>query len=151
MSLSQLRLVSEPVIENGKIVVERGLYDDKGEKIDVLYRQTYPIEHLIHDEDPVTKEKVGQLLMKLVEEKELAVINPPSAFLLQSKAIMALIWGLHEEQHPFYTEEEQHWIHTYFLPTYLEADWFQQQGILYVKKPAFGREGDTVEIYKGNW
>lgn len=150
MSLSQLRLVPEHVIENGEIVVERGLYDDQGEKIDVLYRQTYPIEHLIHDEDPVTKEKVGQLLMKLVEEKELAMINPPSAFLLQSKAIMALIWGLHEERHPFYTEEEQYWIHTYFLPTYLDADLLQQQGIFYVKKPSFGREGDTVEIYKGN-
>ncbi len=149
MSLNQLRLVSEPIMENGKVVVERGLYDDKGEKIDVLYRQTYPIEHLILDEDPVSKERVGQLVMKLVKEKELAIINPPSAFLLQSKAIMALIWGLHEEEHPFYTEEEHHWIHTYFLPTYLDEDAFQQQGMAYVKKPSFGREGDTVEIYKG--
>ena len=149
MSLNQLRLVPESIMVNGKVVVERGLYDDKGEKIDVLYRQTYPIEHLIHDEDPITKEQVGQLLMKLVEDKELTVINPPSAFLLQSKAIMALIWGLHEEQHPFYTMEEHDWIQTYFLPTYLEKDLFQQQGLSYVKKPSFGREGDTVEIFKG--
>lgn len=149
MNLNQLRLVSEPIMENGQVVIERGLYDDKGEKIDVLYRQTYPIEHLIHDEDPVTKEKVGQLVMKLVEEKELAVINPPSAFLLQSKAIMALIWGLHEEQHPFYSMEEHQWIEDLFLPTYLDQDLFLQRGIAYVKKPSFGREGDTVEIYRG--
>lgn len=148
MSLDQLRIVSEPIVENGKIVTERGLYDRNGEKIDVLYRQTYPIEHLVNDEDPMTKEKVGQLLMELVEEKELAVLNPPSAFLLQSKAVMALIWGLHEENHSFYTEEEHSWIHTYFLPTYLDEDVFLQQGMAYVKKPSFGREGDTVEIYE---
>jgi glutathionylspermidine synthase len=138
------------VIANGEVILERGLYDHNGEKIDVLYRQTYPIEHLIDDEDPVTKDKVGQLLMKLVEEKELAILNPPSAFLLQSKAIMALIWGLYEARHSFYTTEEHDWISTYFLPTYLDEDFFQQQGITYVKKPSFGREGDSVEIYRGN-
>lgn len=150
LSLSQLRLVPENITENGKVVIGRGLYDGNGEKIDVLYRQTYPIEHLVLDEDPVTNEKVGTLLMKLVEEKELAIINPPSAFLLQSKAVMAVIWGLHENGHSFYTEEEHHWIHTYFLPTYLDEDFFLEQGIAYVKKPAFGREGDTVEIYNGS-
>ena len=150
MNLSELRLVLEPIIENGNVVVQRGLYDSNDEKIDVLYRQTYPIEHLILDEDPETNEKVGILLMKLVQEKELAIINPPSAFLLQSKAVMALIWGLHEDGHPFYTEEEHHWIHSYFLPTYLDEDLFLEKGISYVKKPSFGREGDTVEIYKGN-
>jgi glutathionylspermidine synthase len=150
MNLSELRLVPQPIIENGNVVVQRGLYDSNGEKIDVLYRQTYPIEHLILDEDPETNEKVGILLMKLVQEKELAIINPPSAFLLQSKAVMALIWGLHEDGHPFYTEEEHHWIHSYFLPTYLDEDLFLEKGISYVKKPSFGREGDTVEIYKGN-
>ncbi|KAA9017970.1 glutathionylspermidine synthase family protein [Niallia endozanthoxylica] len=150
LGLSQLRLVAEPVMENGQTILERGLYDEQGDKIDVLYRQTYPIEHLVDDEDPETKEKVGQLLMKLVEEKELAILNPPSAFLLQSKAVMALIWGLHEEKHSFFTEEEHYWIHTYFLPTYLDKDYFLEQGISYVKKPSFGREGDTIEIFTGS-
>ena len=149
MSLNELRLIPESIVENGNTIIERGLYDSNGEKIDVLYRQTYPIEHLILDKDPVTKEKVGVSLMKLVEDKELAILNPPSAFLLQSKAVMALIWGLHETMNSFYTEEEHHWIHMYFLPTYLDEDLFQEQNIPYVKKPAFGREGDTVEIYQG--
>lgn len=149
MSLSELRIIPESIEENGNVVIERGLYDSNGEKIDVLYRQTYPIEHLILDEDPVTKEQVGVSLMKLVEDQELAILNPPSAFLLQSKAVMALIWGLHETRNPFYTEEEHHWINTYFLPTYLDEDLFLEQGIPYVKKPSFGREGDTVEIYQG--
>lgn len=150
LSLGQLRLVTEPIRENGEIITDRGLYDNEGEQIDVLYRQTYPIEHLVDDEDPETKEKVGQELMKLVEEKKLAVINPPSAFLLQSKAVLALIWGLHEERHSFFTEEEHNWIHTYFLPTYLDEDYFLRQGFAYVKKPSFGREGDTVEIFAGS-
>lgn len=147
MDFSQLQLVDEPILENEEVVLPQGLYDRSGEKIDVLYRQTYPIEHLIYDEDPITKEKVGQSLMKLVEQQDLAIVNPPSAFLLQSKAIMALIWGLHEEQHSFYTPEEHNAIHKYFLPTYLDPDVFLQQGQSFVKKPSFGREGDTVEIF----
>jgi glutathionylspermidine synthase len=147
ISLSDLRLVAHPIIEDEEVICEPGLYDSQGQKIDVLYRQTYPIEHLVLDEDPVTKEKVGQLLMKLVEEKQLTIINPPSAFLLQSKAIMALIWGLHEENHSFYSKEEHEWIHQYFLPTYLDEDVFIEKKMMYVKKPAFGREGDTVEVY----
>ncbi|MFC7686988.1 glutathionylspermidine synthase family protein [Ureibacillus sp. GCM10028918] len=147
MDFNQLRIVNEPIIESRQIILSPGLYDANGNKIDLLYRQTYPIEHLIHDEDPLTKEKVGQMLMKLVEQKELAILNPPSAFLLQSKAIMALIWGLHEERHSFYTQEEHEIIERYFLATYLDPDEFLHKGQTYVKKPAFGREGDTVEIY----
>lgn len=147
MDFNQLQLVDEPIIENEVVVLQQGLYDIYREKIDLLYRQTYPIEHLIYDEDPLTKEKVGQSLMKLVEQHDLAIVNPPSAFLLQSKAIMALVWGLHEEQHSFYTREEHNAIHKYFLPTYLDPDMFLQQGQSFVKKPAFGREGDTVEIF----
>ncbi|MGE7915084.1 glutathionylspermidine synthase family protein [Lysinibacillus xylanilyticus] len=143
----QLQLVDEPILESEEVILAQGLYDINGEKIDVLYRQTYPIEHLIHDVDPITKDKVGQSLMNLVEQQQLAVVNPPSAFLLQSKAIMALIWGLHEEQHSFFTAEEHNAIHKYFLPTYLDSDIFLQQGQSFVKKPTFGREGDTVEIF----
>ncbi|WP_431026996.1 glutathionylspermidine synthase family protein [Lysinibacillus sp. LZ02] len=123
-----------------------GLFDEEGKKIDVLYRQTFPIENLILDEDH-DGNPIGLWLLELVEQKKLAIINPPSAFLLQNKVVQAVIWGLHEEQHPFFTEQEHQWIDDYFLPTYLEADVFLQKGLAYVKKPAFGREGDTVEIF----
>ncbi|WP_243290882.1 glutathionylspermidine synthase family protein [Bacillus sp. FJAT-47783] len=129
------------------IVSGEGLYDQKGRKIDILYRQTYPLEHLILDEDPITKEKVGIQLLELVTNHQLAMINPISAFLLQSKAVQAVIWGLFEQHHPYFTEEEHQWIYTYFLPTYLDDNFFTEKGIPYVKKPSFGREGDTVEIY----
>ncbi|NMH70749.1 glutathionylspermidine synthase family protein [Bacillus sp. RO3] len=123
-----------------------GLYTPNGERIDVLYRSTYPIEHLVDDQDPLTGEPVGQELMQMVVERKVAVLNPPSAFLLQSKGVQALIWGLHEEGSPYYTEEEHRWIERYFLPTYLDPETFVENGMTYVQKPAFGREGDTVKI-----
>ncbi|MDZ5471673.1 glutathionylspermidine synthase family protein [Bacillus sp. 31A1R] len=148
IALSDLHLVSEPFEESDR-VMERGLYTPNGEKIDVLYRQTYPLEHLIEDRDPSTGEYVGKLLLDLVKEGRLTIINPPSAFLLQSKAIQALIWGLHENGHSYFTEEEHHVIQTYFLPTYLDPDYFYEKKERYVKKPSFGREGDTIVIYEG--
>lgn len=123
-----------------------GLFDENGVKIDILYRQTFPIENLITDED-IQGNKIGLWLLELVENGKLAIINPPSAFLLQNKAVLAVIWGLHMDNHPFFTKEEHLWIEDYFLPTYLEPDFFIEQGIPFVKKPVFGREGDTVEIY----
>jgi len=144
--LSQLRIVPASTVEEGEHI-EAGVYDQHGQKIDVLYRQTYPLEHLIEDEDPSTHEKVGHMLLTLAQQKQVAIINPPSAFLLQSKAVQALIWALHEQHHPFFTKEEHHIIETYFLPTYLEEDPFIERKQAFVKKPSFGREGDTVEIY----
>ncbi|OYD56813.1 glutathionylspermidine synthase [Fictibacillus aquaticus] len=132
-----------------QIISGEGLFDGEGRKIDVLYRQTFPVESLIKDVDPESGEDVGLQLMELVIEKKLAVVNPPSAFLLQSKAVMAVIWGLHEEKSPFFTDEEHDWIKQCFLPTYLEPDVFIAKGESYVKKPVFGREGDTVEIFDG--
>jgi glutathionylspermidine synthase len=132
------------------IIKGEALLDQNGIPIDVLYRQTFPIESLILDKDPTTDAKIGEQLLELVALKKLAIINPPSAFLMQNKALMSVIWGLHEEESPFFSKEEHGWIDTYFLPTYLEPDLFIKQGVKYVKKPVFGREGDTVEIFDGD-
>lgn len=131
-----------------KLQIRRGvgLFDEDGYKIDVLYRQTFPIESLIKDEDH-ERNPIGLWLLELIEEGKLSIINPPSAFLLQNKAVQAVIWGLHEESHSFFTEQEHEWIEEYFLPTYLESDYFTQKGVPFVKKPSFGREGDTIEIF----
>jgi glutathionylspermidine synthase len=147
--LHELHVVAEDVPLSGGGVLRRGLYDGEGRRIDVLYRQTYPLEHLVEDrsEDGT---KVGIQLLELWKEREVALINPPSAFLLQSKAVQALIWGLYEEGNPFFTEEERQWIYEHFLPTYLDEEYFLNQQMMYVQKPAFGREGDTVVIKNGN-
>jgi len=134
-------------LEELRIIEGEGLVDADGDIIDVLYRQTFPIENLILDEDPETKEKVGLQLLDLVRNKKLAIVNPLSAFLLQTKAVQAVIWGLHEQEHSFFTEEEHEWINEHFLATYLENDVFVSNNMKYVKKPCFGREGDTIEIY----
>lgn len=123
-----------------------GLFDEDGKKIDILYRQTFPIENLIQDEDDA-QNKIGLWLIELVAQNLLTMVNPPSAFLLQNKAVQAVIWGLHEEQNSFFSAEEHNWIDEYFLPTYIDESPFLKKGLSYVKKPVFGREGDTVEIY----
>ncbi len=146
MGLSRLPVSYQP-LHSLQIVQHEGLFDESGRKIDVLYRQTYPMEHLVEDLEPVSNEKIGIQLLELVAEKKLSIVNPISAFLLQSKAVQAVIWGMMELEHPYFTEQEREWIRTYFLPTYLESDPFIKQGIQYVKKPSFGREGDTVEIF----
>ncbi|WP_079509215.1 glutathionylspermidine synthase family protein [Mesobacillus jeotgali] len=131
------------------ILPGEGLFDERGRKIDILYRQTFPIESLIQDEDTLGN-KIGLWMLNLIETKKLAVVNPPSAFLLQNKAVLAVIWGLHENDNSFFNKEEHQWIEEYFLPTYFEADYFLDKGIPYVKKPVFGREGDSVRVFDGN-
>lgn len=126
-------------------ITDEALVDTKGLPIDVLYRQTYPFEHLIEDKDPITGEKVGLRLLDLVRKKKLTIVNPPSAFLLQPKAVQALIWGLAQEKE-YFTNEERQWISNYMLPTYLEADALISQ-TPFVQKPSLGREGDTVTIF----
>ncbi len=145
--LKHLAKIPSSYVPLSKLQIDdEGLYDEEGKRIDVLYRQTYPIEQLVLDRGE-QGENIGEMLLDLVLRQKLVILNPPSAFLLQSKVVQAAIWGLHEEKNAFFTEEEHMWIEEYFLPTYLEPDWFMENGYSYVKKPAFGREGDTVEVY----
>ncbi|MDM5238445.1 glutathionylspermidine synthase family protein [Bacillus cereus] len=145
MYLSGLCDVENKVMPMSELrITENALVDRDGAGIDVLYRQTYPIEDLIEDQDPETGDLVGVELLQLVKAGKLFIINPLSAFLLQPKSIQCLIWGLAEEE-AFYTREEQQWIKEYMLPTYLEPDLFLGKGS-FVQKPSFGREGDTITI-----
>ncbi|MFB5250572.1 glutathionylspermidine synthase family protein [Bacillus mycoides] len=145
MYLSGLCHVENKVMPMTELrITDDALVDRDGVPIDVLYRQTYPIEDLIEDQDPKTGDLVGVELLQLVKEGKLFIINPLSAFLLQPKSIQCLIWGLAEEG-AFYTSEEQKWINEYMLPTYLEPDLFFGKSP-FVQKPSFGREGDTITI-----
>ncbi|MGH0941445.1 glutathionylspermidine synthase family protein [Bacillus mycoides] len=149
MYLSGLCHVENKVMPMTELrITDDALVDRDGLPIDVLYRQTYPIEDLIEDQDPETGDLVGVELLQLVKEGKLFIINPLSAFLLQPKSIQCLIWGLAEEG-AFYTSEEQKWIKEYMLPTYLEPDLFLGKSP-FVQKPSFGREGDTITIRDKN-
>lgn len=137
-------------LEDLCIVSGDALYTKNGERIHLLYRQTYPLEFLVLDKDEQTEEAIGVELLQLVTKRKLALCNPISAFLLQSKAVQALIWGLHEINHECFTELEHTWIEKHFLPTYLDSDLFVKNHIPFVEKPVFGREGNTIQIQDGS-
>ena len=144
---SLCKVPSEMVsLKDLRIVKGIGLFTSNGEKIDVLYRQTYPIEYLVEDRSD-NGTLIGVELMKLVQQGKLAVINPLSAFLLQSKAVQAVIWALHGEGNVFFSEEEHEVIQNHFIPTYFSPKTFIEKGKKYVQKPVFGREGDTIIVF----
>ena len=122
-----------------------------GERIDLLYK-LYPTEHLMEDEAP-DGTPVGLELMELVRKRRLAVINPPIAFVLQNKALIALLWATHLAESPLFTPAEHGWIEQYVLPTYLRAQDDQGRPLFagpYVVKPVYGREGGSITIRNGN-
>jgi len=111
--------------------------------IDVWYR-LHALEKLAEDRD-IDGYATGEHVLRLIAEGKLAIINPPSGFTAQTKALQALIWNLHESGQ-FYTEQEHEAIEAFMLPTYLENR-FADSGIPYVVKPIYGREGSGVAIY----
>jgi glutathionylspermidine synthase len=116
------------------------LYDASGRVIDVLFR-LWPIETLAKERDPESDAPIGAMLFDLVLRRRLALINPPAGFLLQSKAVQAVVWGLYEAG-TFFDADERAAIARSFLPTYLDAP---PSGD-YVAKPVLGREGVSIEI-----
>ncbi|MCR8633649.1 glutathionylspermidine synthase family protein [Paenibacillus radicis (ex Xue et al. 2023)] len=117
--------------------------------VQVLYR-LHALEKLAeeHDEDGYP---TGEHVLQLIADRKLAVINPPSGFLAQTKALQALIWSLHEEGH-FFSSEEHRIIESHMLPTYLENrfEGAEMGASPYVVKPIFGREGSGVSIYNAD-
>ncbi|MED1203414.1 glutathionylspermidine synthase family protein [Heyndrickxia acidicola] len=126
------------------IVSETGIYDGDGERIDYLYR-LYPLEYLPDDKDPNGK-NIGNLLLDHIANGRVKIINPPSAFMMQSKAVMGIIWEL-ASQEGIFTEAEKNDIQQYFLPTFFSNEPFRGLNLPYVEKPIFGREGGGVVIF----
>lgn len=125
---------------------EQGLYDPNDNQIDVLYRfhplQLFCGEMFRDYEDENAGVYDGALLFDLVARRRLAIINPPSAFLIGNKAVQSIIWGLFE-MGLYFTAEERFLIEQYFLPTYMDPVFCDEP---YVVKPVFGSEGDTITI-----
>lgn len=134
--------IDELTIEFGK-----GAYAPSGDKIDILIMSAYPYEFLIHDEDE-KGEKVGIELLKLVENKKLALLNPPSANILQSKVTFSVLWKMHMEGQ--LSAEDSEIVAKYITPTYDTPFTFYSSQRDYVKKPVLSREGSSVEIVKQN-
>jgi glutathionylspermidine synthase len=122
--------VADPELDSEKLV-----------PVDLLYR-LHPLEKLAEDQDE-DGYPTGAHALELISSGRVAIINPPAAFIAQSKALQALIWGLHESG-GFYTDEEHSLIERYMLPTYMENA-FEDRG--YVVKPIYGREGGGVSLF----
>ncbi|GAA3410207.1 glutathionylspermidine synthase family protein [Paenibacillus hodogayensis] len=121
------------------------LRDGEHEPIDLLYR-LHALEKLAEDRD-ADGYPTGAHALRLMAQRKLAVLNPPSALIAQTKALQALIWELYEAGE-FYTDEERETIRTYMLPTYLENRFAGKEG--YVTKPILGREGGGVTLYEAD-
>jgi glutathionylspermidine synthase len=121
-----------------------GLYDPNGDRIDILYR-VFPLQlmrnRLFRRQNTCVNAETEGLFLRLVESRRLAVINPPFAFLLESKALQAVIWNLFESGH-YFSHDERGFIANYMLPTYLDPP----EADAYVIKPIYGAGGDTVVI-----
>lgn len=147
--LSDICELPNQLIDYSELVInDDGLYTTNGVRVDVLYRQTYPIEYFIEDTDETGETKVGLKMLDLVVENKLCIINPISAFLMQNKGVQALIWTLHEEQSLYFDSEEHEMIEKHFIPSYFEKEGLEHKK--FVKKPIYGREGDTIEIFNEN-
>lgn len=116
--------------------------DGQHQTIDVLYR-LHALEKLAEERD-ADGYPTGAHVLDIIARRRLAVINPPSAFVAQTKALQGLIWNLYEAGE-FFTEEERETIGRYMLPTYFENRFAGNEP--YAVKPIFGREGGGVTLY----
>jgi len=129
-------------IHVGNIVIsENGLFTPKGEKIDYLYR-LYPLEFLELADEGRDK---GLIFIDHIAKGVVKIINPPSAFIMQSKAVMAIVYSFLSQGSRLFTVEELKLIDKYFLPTYFDERFFKDQ--TYVAKPFWGREGGGISIF----
>jgi glutathionylspermidine synthase len=76
------------------------LVEEEHIPIDVLYR-LHALEKIAYESD-TDGYPTGEHFLDLVARQRTAIINPPEAFIAQSKAFQALVWGLHEAGE-FYT------------------------------------------------
>jgi glutathionylspermidine synthase len=120
---------------------EEGVYDQTGQPVDLIYR-LYPTEWMVEDCDPTSGVGLWDYLEPLLRDRKVALINPISSFVLQNKALLALITEKWNDQieHPLSAI-----VHRHFLPAAMSP---AGVAVPYVGKPTFGREGQEVEIVK---
>ena len=121
---------------------EYACYDNRGEIVDIIYR-IYPTEWMVEDKDPQLEVSLWDYFEPLVYSRKLALINPVSAFVVQNKALMALITELGVD---FFSQNNLLGFE-HFLPTFMERDKINPP---LVAKPTWGREGREVEVIKIN-
>ncbi|MFD0588928.1 glutathionylspermidine synthase family protein [Paenibacillus sp. GCM10027627] len=129
---SGLNVVCRDCLE---LYVDEGvLRDSEGREIKRMFA-LYPKEWMAVDDG-------GEALAYSIETERLSLFNPPHSILLQSKGLLAAVWGLYELGQ-LYSENEREAIEKYMLPTYNKAV-FEGN---FVSKSMFGREGGSVRLF----
>lgn len=121
-----------------ELYVDEGVLKDASGRVIERMFALYPKEWMAVDEG-------GDALAYSIETGKLTLFNLPPAILLQTKGLMAVVWGLYELGQLF-DEEERNAIGSYLLPTYNKPVF---EGS-YVSKSMFGREGGSVRLFDQN-
>ncbi|QWU16080.1 Glutathionylspermidine synthase [Paenibacillus sophorae] len=118
-----------------ELTIDEGtVKDGQGRVINRMFA-LYPKEWMAVDEG-------GEALAYAVETGSLTLFNPPHSILLQSKGLIAAVWGMYELGFLF-SGEERDAIAKYVLPTYNKPVFSGD----FVSKSMFGREGGSVRMY----
>ncbi|MEK5035748.1 glutathionylspermidine synthase family protein [Paenibacillus sp. FSL R7-0302] len=115
--------------------IDEGVVKDGENRIIERMFALYPKEWMAVDEG-------GEALAYAIESGKLQLFNGPHSIILQSKGLMAAVWGMYELGLLF-TEPEREAISRYILPTYNKAVFSES----FVSKSVFGREGGSVRIF----
>lgn len=117
--------------------IDKGILKDKKGRVISRMFALYPKEWMAVDDG-------GEALAYAVETGRLTLFNGPHSILLQSKGLLAAVWGLYELGLLF-NEDERQVISRYMLPTYNKPVFSGD----FVSKSMFGREGGSVRMYDG--
>ena len=115
--------------------VDDGILKDGEDRIIHRMFALYPKEWMAVDDG-------GEALAYAIETGKLQLFNSPHSILLQSKGLLAAVWGLYELGILF-DEDERTAIANYMLPTYNKHVFAGD----FVSKSMFGREGGSVRLF----
>lgn len=115
--------------------VDNGILKDGEDRMIERMFALYPKEWMEVDEG-------GDALAYAVEKGNLQLFNGPHSILLQSKGLIAAVWGMYELGLLFDNEEREA-IARYILPTYNKPVFSGN----FVSKSVFGREGGSVRLF----
>lgn len=115
--------------------VDNGILKDGEDRVIERMFALYPKEWMAVDEG-------GDALAYAVEQGNLQLFNGPHSILLQSKGLVAAVWGMYELGLLF-DKDERETISRYILPTYNKPVFSGN----FVSKSVFGREGGSVRMF----
>lgn len=115
--------------------VDEGILKDGEDRVIKRMFALYPKEWMAVDEG-------GDALAYAIEQGNLQLFNGPHSILLQSKGLVAAVWGMYELGLLFNSEEREA-IARYILPTYNKPVFSGN----FVSKSVFGREGGSVRLF----